>query len=206
MQSEITTSLNTDDDDVGLCSEERGTTDDDRSGSHVSNVDDSSVTTPHSGSQSSTTGTSLTGAAGMNLKNLIPDDIMASRETRAIKYSRCMVLGILILSATISGVLTYLLTVEAEEKDFENQVRIRRLIVALEMDSRYCGPWKSTHAHLTLFNFVPLICHESANASETTLNPIIAFLDNPYGQLLNSLPILPRQSAMRPFTTPRICS
>lgn len=89
-------------------------------GSRPESNDDSSTNTPHSGSHSSTTGTSYTG--GMNSKNAIPDDIMASKETRAVQYSRLMVLAVIILSAIVAGALTYILTTDAEEQDFQVQV------------------------------------------------------------------------------------
>jgi hypothetical protein len=37
----------------------------------------------------------------------IPERILASRETRNVKYSRIMVLTVLLLSATIAGVMTW---------------------------------------------------------------------------------------------------
>jgi hypothetical protein len=114
--------------------------DEDRSGSHpASNADDSSTNTPHSNSQSSTTGTSLTG--GGNFKNAVPEDIMAYKDTQAIKYSRLMVLGVLVLSATAAGVLTYLLTTDAEETDFELQVCVcgRNPMCTFGKNKRVCG-------------------------------------------------------------------
>jgi hypothetical protein len=94
----------------------------DRSVSHPSNADDSSTNTPHSGSFSSTSGTTF---VGNSVKNAIPDDIITSRETRAIWYSRLVVLGVLAVSATLAGVFTYLLTQDAEQTEFEVQVRHR---------------------------------------------------------------------------------
>lgn len=145
----MTTSLITEKDQVGVRSRATGT-DDDLSGSHPSSIaDDSSTNTPRSRSQSSTTGTSLTGTPGINFKNGVPEDIMTSKETRAINYSRCVVLGILVLSATVAGVLMYLLTSNAAQTDFETQVRIRLLILTSVIawcDAMRCNVDESTNA------------------------------------------------------------
>ncbi len=82
--------------------------------------DHSSTSSPHSVfGNSSTTGTSFTNGNG---KNVIPDDILAAKETRAVNCSRAVVLLVLVIFASVAGVLTYLFATESEQADFEIQV------------------------------------------------------------------------------------
>lgn len=52
----------------------------------------------------------------------IPEDIMTSRETRAVKWSRLMVVAVLIASAAVSGTIIWYWSNEAEKRNFESQV------------------------------------------------------------------------------------
>jgi hypothetical protein len=83
--------------------------------------DDSSTNTPHSGAGSSTTGTSYTGNASSG-RHTIPEAILASKETRAVKWSRLLVFLVLAIAATVAGVLTYVLTTASEQNYFEVRV------------------------------------------------------------------------------------
>jgi Adenylate and Guanylate cyclase catalytic domain len=96
---------------------------------HDSAGDDSSTNTPlsQSFSGSSTTGTSYTGRSTNN-NNAIPEDIIASKETRAINFSRFLVLAVILISAVVAGVLTYILTTDAEQQSFQVQVRVTKTL------------------------------------------------------------------------------
>ncbi len=48
--------------------------------------------------------------------------MIASRETRNVKYSRIIVLTVQLLSAIIAAVMAWYLSKEAEQEDFETQV------------------------------------------------------------------------------------
>jgi hypothetical protein len=92
---------------------------DDNSSKHNNSVSNGSSSYAPSGSNSSTTGTSYTGTSN---RGGIPERILASRETRNVKYSRIMVLTVLFLSATIAGVMTWYWIKEVEQDDFDTQV------------------------------------------------------------------------------------
>jgi hypothetical protein len=72
------------------------------------------------GSGSSTTGTSATGS-GKGAPAEVEE--IASREDRAVAYSRVLVLSVLLVSATVAGVLTWIFSTNAEEEAFHTQVR-----------------------------------------------------------------------------------
>jgi hypothetical protein len=87
----------------------------DHSSKPGASFDDSSK----SSAQTSTTGTGTTGpttGAG------IPEAILATKETRAVHYSRILVLAVLAISAAVAGGLTFWLSSESEKDDFEVQV------------------------------------------------------------------------------------
>jgi hypothetical protein len=94
--------------------------DDDASNSGSSNhsskpsFDDSSK----SSFQTNTTATGTTGPTGAG----IPEAILATKETRAVHYSRILVLAVLAISAAVAGGLTFWLSSESEKDDFEVQV------------------------------------------------------------------------------------
>lgn len=52
----------------------------------------------------------------------IPEDIVASKETRAVKWSRLTVLVVLLISAIISGAMTWYWSRQSEKNHFETQV------------------------------------------------------------------------------------
>jgi hypothetical protein len=92
---------------------------DDNSSKHNNSVSNDSSSYAPSGTNSSTTGTSNKEASN---RGGIPEQIIASRENRNVKYSRIIVHTVLLLSATIAGVMTWYWTKEAEQDDFETQV------------------------------------------------------------------------------------
>jgi hypothetical protein len=71
------------------------------------------------GSGSSTTGTSLGGQKGGSTQ----EEEIARSEDRAVAYSRALVLGVLLVSASVAGVVTWIVSTQAEEDDFHTQVR-----------------------------------------------------------------------------------
>jgi hypothetical protein len=71
------------------------------------------------GSGSSTTGTSVGGLT----KGTTQEEEIARKEDRAVVYSRALVLGVLLVSATVAGVVTWIFSTKAEEDDFHTQVR-----------------------------------------------------------------------------------
>ena len=73
------------------------------------------------GSVSSTTGTSVTGSGKGGTGT--QEEEIARSEDRAVAYSRVLVLAVLLVSATVAGVLTWIFSTEAEEEDFHTQVR-----------------------------------------------------------------------------------
>mgnify|MGYP000302750627 CR=1 FL=1 len=73
------------------------------------------------GSGSSTTGTSASG--GQKGGPSIQEEQIARSEDRAVAYSRAVVLGVLLVSATVAGVATWIFSNKAEENDFHTQVR-----------------------------------------------------------------------------------
>jgi hypothetical protein len=83
--------------------------------------DDSSKSSFQTNSNGSTT-TSGTGTTGPNTSAGIPEAILATKETRAVHYSRIMVLAVLVISAAVAGGLTFWLSSESEKDDFEVQV------------------------------------------------------------------------------------
>jgi hypothetical protein len=86
---------------------------------HDKSVSNDSSSYAPSTSNSSTTGTNYTGTRN---RGGIPDHILASRETRNVKYSRIMVFTVLFLSATIAGAMTWYWSKEAEQGNFDTQV------------------------------------------------------------------------------------
>jgi hypothetical protein len=83
--------------------------------------DDSSQNSAQTNSNGSTTTTgtgTATGSAGAS----IPEAILAKKETRAVHYSRIMVMSVLVISAAVAGGLTFWLSSESEKDDFEVQV------------------------------------------------------------------------------------
>ncbi len=84
----------------------------------ASSDDDSSRSSFHTNSNGSTTGTGTTGPTS----TVIPEAILATKETRAVHYSRIVVLAVLALSATVAGGLTFWLFSESEKGDFAVQV------------------------------------------------------------------------------------
>jgi hypothetical protein len=103
---------------------EEGSVSDDNSSKHNNSVSNDSSSYAPSGPSSSSTGTSHTGTSN---RGGIPEHILASRETRNVKYSRIMVLTVLFLSATIAGVMTWYWSKEAEQADFDTQVSEARM-------------------------------------------------------------------------------
>ncbi len=77
--------------------------------------DDSS--SAYGSSTTSHTGTTGTTSAG------IPEAILATKETRAVHYSRIIVLSVLVISATVTGGVTFWLFLESERDNFAVQVR-----------------------------------------------------------------------------------
>jgi enamine deaminase RidA (YjgF/YER057c/UK114 family) len=74
----------------------------------------------HSISGSSTTGTSLAGSSRVAPTK---EEEIARREDKAVAYSRALVLGVLLVSATVAGVVTWIVSTNAEKEDFQTQVR-----------------------------------------------------------------------------------
>ena len=85
-----------------------------------SSHDDSSTNTPTSSKDPSTsTGTSYTGSR----RTGVPEEILASKETSAVKCSRMVMIGVLLSTATAAGVMAWHWTKDTEQTTFENQVR-----------------------------------------------------------------------------------
>jgi hypothetical protein len=82
----------------------------DSSSAHLSSNASSTTNTSH-------TGTSRTKGTG------IPEAILAWKETRAVHYSRIMVLSVLVISAAVVGGLTFWLSSESERDNFAVQVK-----------------------------------------------------------------------------------
>jgi hypothetical protein len=96
--------------------------------SRPDSIRDDSSTNTGGGSQSmssksgsSTTGTSYTGGTGRST-NAIPEAILATKENRAVRFWRIVVLAVIFISAIVAGALTYVLVKESEQQDFEIQV------------------------------------------------------------------------------------
>jgi hypothetical protein len=91
----------------------------DHSSKPGASLDDSSKSSFQTNSNGSTTttgtGSNPTGAS-------IPEAILATKETRAVHYSRIMVLAVLLISAAVAGSVTYWLFTESEKGDFKVQV------------------------------------------------------------------------------------
>jgi hypothetical protein len=81
--------------------------------------DDSSKGSAQTNSNGSTN-TSGTGTTGPGA--VIPEAILATKETRAVQYSRIVVLAVLGISAAVAGGLTFWLFSESEKDDFKVQV------------------------------------------------------------------------------------
>lgn len=64
----------------------------------------------------------------------LPDDILTSKETRAVKWSRLMVLAALTASAIVSGAMTWYWSNESEMDDFEARVRLQRFFCQVEFN------------------------------------------------------------------------
>ena len=77
-------------------------------------LDDSSK----SSAQTNTTATGTTGPTGA----VIPEAILATKESKAVHYSRIIVLAVLGISAAVAGGLTFWLFSESEKEDFKVQV------------------------------------------------------------------------------------
>jgi hypothetical protein len=77
-----------------------------------------SFQTNNSNGSTTTGGTGTSGPTGAG----IPEAILATKETRAVYYSRIMVLAVLVISAAVAGGLTFRLSSESEKDDFEVQV------------------------------------------------------------------------------------
>ena len=73
--------------------------------------------------QSSTTGTSYTGGSSKYGNSAIPEAILATKEAKQVQWSKCVMLGSIAVSAIVAGALTYVLVSQAEQQDFESQVR-----------------------------------------------------------------------------------
>jgi H+/Cl- antiporter ClcA len=82
--------------------------------------DDSSKSSAQTNSNGSTTttGTGNTGAAG----TVLPEAILATKETKAVHYSRIIVLAVLGISAAMAGSVAFWLFTESEKGDFKVQV------------------------------------------------------------------------------------
>jgi hypothetical protein len=85
----------------------------------ASRDDDSSRSSFQTNSNGSTTGTATTGPS---TGTVIPEAILATKETRAVKYSRIVVLAVLALSAAVAGSVTFWMFSESEKGDFAVQV------------------------------------------------------------------------------------
>jgi cobalamin biosynthesis Mg chelatase CobN len=101
--------------------------DDSNSGSsnHSSKVgvsfDDSSQNSAQTNSNGSST-TNGTGTATSATAAGVPEAILATKETRAVHYSRMMVLIVLVISSAVAGGLSFWLFSESEKEDFKVQV------------------------------------------------------------------------------------
>jgi hypothetical protein len=80
----------------------------------------------HSISGSSTTGTSL---GGSTRPAPTKEEEIAKSEERAVAISRALVLGVLLVSATVAGVVTWIYSNKAEEEDFHSQVRLNDIFL-----------------------------------------------------------------------------
>jgi hypothetical protein len=82
--------------------------------------DDSSKSSAQTNSNGSTTtsGTGTTGPTGA----VIPEAILATKETKAVHYSRIIVLVVFAISAAMSGGVAFWLFSESEKGDFKVQV------------------------------------------------------------------------------------
>jgi hypothetical protein len=87
----------------------------------VASFDDSSHNSAQTNSNGSTNSTG-TGNTGPTAGAGIPEAILATKETRAVHYSRIMVLTVLVMSAAVAGSLTFWLFSESEKDDFKVQV------------------------------------------------------------------------------------
>jgi hypothetical protein len=96
--------------------------DDDNSNSGSSNQSSKSgaalEVSSQSSAQTSTTGTGTTGPTGAS----IPEAILATKETKAVHYSRIIVLAVLAISAAMAGGMSFWLFSESEKGDFKVQV------------------------------------------------------------------------------------
>jgi hypothetical protein len=57
-----------------------------------------------------------------NFRRDVPEEL-AAQETRAVRHSRWLVIGVLIAAATAAGVFTFIFSQKEENDSFESQVR-----------------------------------------------------------------------------------
>jgi hypothetical protein len=83
----------------------------------------------HSGSKNNSShedgsGPSISGSSTGSTRGATKkEEEIARSEDRAVTYSRVLVLGVLLVSATVAGVVTWIYGTEAEEENFHSQVR-----------------------------------------------------------------------------------
>jgi hypothetical protein len=92
----------------------------DNSSKPGASCDDSSKSSFQTNSNGSTT-TSATGTTGPT-GTVIPEAILATKETKAVHYSRIIVLVVFAISAAMSGGVAFWLFSESEKGDFKVQV------------------------------------------------------------------------------------
>ena len=80
------------------------------------NEDGSSHSNSLSGS--STTGTSVTGPRAGQMDNVL----LAQKELKAVAYARVLVIIVLVISAAVAGVITWIFSTREETNAFQNQV------------------------------------------------------------------------------------
>jgi hypothetical protein len=94
-----------------------------------------------SSASGSVTNSSTTGSTSTGLKSRTPEeDAIARKESRQVAYSKMLVLAVLLASATVAGVVTWIFSTRSEQTDFETQVSSRkRLLLHDEINiSRIC--------------------------------------------------------------------
>ena len=109
-----------------------GAMDDDSSGHSESqsskNLGDSDSASGTSGSNShSSTSPSTSTGRSAGARGL-PEEIIATKETKAVWYSKLLVLTVLLIAAGVAGFMTFWLTDSSEQDDFETQVCINNIV------------------------------------------------------------------------------
>ena len=93
------------------------------SASSKNNVDsDSASGTSGSASGHSSTSPSTSTGRSASGRGGLPEEIIATKETKAVWQAKILVLTVLLIAAGVAGFMTYWLTDSSEQDDFETQV------------------------------------------------------------------------------------